>query len=251
MIFFSLFFGSVRGDYHENGNSSEITSTVEREPLPSGSVNETGYYTDNLGWIQNSTKLTSGMKKFYQETGVQPYLYLASQKEIDAAGGLEKLANGLYDELFTDEAHFLFTYSEDENYEWEMWFVTGTQATSVIDSEAEEIIYQNFTKYYYTDLENEEFFSKVFEEAAEIMMKHETNGFDVAKVALLVVGGVGIVGLIIYGVNKNRKLKLEEQKEKNEFTEKMMNVPLEKFSDAEADKELDELMKKYKDSETK
>ncbi len=250
MIFFSLFFGSSRGGDQGSGNSSEITSTVEREPLPSGSVNETGYYTDNLGWIQNSTKLTSGMKKFYQETGVQPYLYLASQEEIKAAGGLETLANGLYDELFTDEAHFLFTYSEDENYEWEMWFVTGTQATSVIDTEAEEIIYQHFTKYYYTDLEDEEFFSKVFEEAAEVMMKHETNGFDVAKVALLVIGGVGIVGLIIYGVNKNRKLKLEEQKEKNDFTEKMMNVPLEKFSDVEADKELEELMEKYKDGES-
>lgn len=250
LIFFSLVFGSSQGSSQSGGDNVEITSTIERDPLPSGSVNETGYYTDNLDWIQNSTKLTSGMKKFYKETGVQPYLYLASQEEISAAGGLEALANGLYDDLFTDEAHFLFTYSEDENYEGEMYFVVGTQATSVIDNEAEEIIYQQFKRYYYTDLEDEEFFSKVFEEAAEVMMKHETNGFDVAKVALLVVGGVGIVGLIIYGVNKNRKLKLEEQKEKNEFTEKMMNVPLEKFSDAEADKELDELMKKYKDGES-
>lgn len=250
MLFSSLFWGSSNREYQENGNYSEITSTIERDPLPSGSVNETGYYTDHLGWIQNSTKLTSGMKKFYKETGVQPYLYLASQDEIKKSGSLETLATGLYDQLFTDEAHFLFTYSEDENYEWEIWFVTGTQATSVIDTEAEEIIYQHFAKYYYTDLEDEEFFSKVFEEAAEVMMKHETNGFDVAKVALLVVGGVGIVGLIIYGVNKNRKLKLEEQKEKNEFTERMMNVPLEKFSDAEADKELDELMKKYQDGES-
>jgi len=247
VILFSLFSGP--SDNHNQGDDSytEITSTIEREPLPYGSVNETGYYTDNLGWIQNSTKLTGGMKKFYKQTGVQPYLYLASQEEIEKAGGMEALANGLYDELFTDEAHFLFTYSEDENYEWEMKFVVGAQATSVVDTEAEEIIYQNFKRYYYTDMEDEEFFSKVFEEAAEIMMKHETNGFDVAKVALLVVGGVGIVGLIIYGVNKNRKLKLEELKEKNEFTEKMMNVPLEKFSDAEADKELEELMKKYKD----
>ena len=234
------------------GDKDDIVSKIERDPLPTGSVNETGYYTDNLGWIQKSTKLTEGMKAFYKKTGVQPYLYLASEKEVEQAGSLEALANGLYDKLFTDEAHFLFTYTEDSSYKWEMHFVTGTQATSVIDAEAEEIIYQKFVRYYDdTDLEDEEFFSKVFEEAAEVMMKHETNGFDVAKVALLVVGGVGIVGLIIYGINKNRKLKLEEQKEKNEFTEKMMNVPLEKFSDAEADKELEELMKKYQDGESK
>ncbi|MBQ6875674.1 MAG: hypothetical protein IJN46_05510 [Lachnospiraceae bacterium] len=234
------------------GDKDDIVSKIERDPLPAGSVNETGYYTDNLGWIQKSTKLTEGMKAFYKKTGVQPYLYLASEKEVEQAGSLEALANSLYDKLFTDEAHFLFTYIEDSNYKWEMHFVTGTQATSVIDAEAEEIIYQKFVRYYDdTDLEDEEFFSKVFEEAAEVMMKHETNGFDVAKVALLVVGGVGIVGLIIYAVIKSRKLKLKEQKEQNEFIERMRNVPLEQFDDEEVDKELEELMKKYQDGESK
>ena len=74
---------------------------------------------------------------------------------------------------------------------------------------------------------------------------------DVAKTALLVVGGIGVVGIVVYGINKNRKIKLEEQKEQNEFTEKMMNVPLEKFSEAQTDKELEELMKKYNESESK
>ena len=126
----------------------DIVSKIERDPLPAGSVNETGYYTDNLGWIQKSTKLTEGMKAFYEKTGVQPYLYLASENEVEQAGSLEALASSLYDKLFTDEAHFLFTYSEDRNYKWEMYFVTGTQATAVIDTEAEEIIYQKFVRYY-------------------------------------------------------------------------------------------------------
>lgn len=250
MVLFSLF--SANDSRPNYQGTADIVSTVERDPLPSGSVNETGYYTDNLGWINSSTKLTSGMKTFYKETGVQPYLYLASEAEVSAAGSLENLATDLYDKLFTDEAHFLFAYTEDQNYEWEIWFVVGTQATSVVDTEAEEIVYQYFNRYYYDEsLSDEEFFSKVFSDSAKLMMKHVTNGFDVAKVALLVGGGVAVVGIIIYGVNKSKKIKLEREKEQNEFTEKMMNVPLETFGEAQTDKELDELMKKYNENQSK
>lgn len=250
VILFNMFSFTNHGsnDYGD----TKIESTVEREPLPSGSVNETGYYTDNLDAIQLSAKLTGGMKKFYKETGVQPYLYLASADEIVEYGSLQNLAESMYDELFTDEAHFLFTYTEDASYAWEIWFVTGTQATAVIDTEAEEIIYQYFVRYINDyDLDYEEVFSKMFEESGELMMKEITSGFDVARTALLVVGGVAVIGIVVYGINKNRKIKLEEQKEQNEFTEKMMNVPLEKFSESETDKELSELMKKYNESESK
>ncbi|MDY6095165.1 MAG: hypothetical protein SPI26_02915, partial [Oscillospiraceae bacterium] len=57
------------------GPDSGVTaSTVQREALSAGAVNETAYYTDELGWIGNRTKLEAGMKNFYKETGVQPYL---------------------------------------------------------------------------------------------------------------------------------------------------------------------------------
>lgn len=53
--------------------SSEITkSSVDRQSLPAGSVNETEYYTDELGWINNQTKMEDGLKYFYRKTGVQP-----------------------------------------------------------------------------------------------------------------------------------------------------------------------------------
>ena len=259
MIILCIMFSAISSVNGRNGNydyndNTKITSTVEREALPSGSVNETGYYTDNLGVISRSSTLTSGMKSFYKETGVQPYLYLASEDEVAEYSSLQILAETMYDELFTDEAHLLCVYTEDDVAygEWELWFVTGTQATSVIDEEAEEIIFQYFSRYYYDDsLSYEEFFSKAFEDAGELMMKHVTNGFDVAKVAIMIVGGVAVIGIVVYGVNKSKKIKLEREKEQNEFTERMMNVPLETFSEAETDKELEELMKKYKESESK
>ena len=56
---------------------AEVTkSTINRQPLPAGSVNETEYYRDELGWIKNQTKMEEGLKYFYQKTGVQPYVVI-------------------------------------------------------------------------------------------------------------------------------------------------------------------------------
>ena len=58
-------------------SGSNITkSTIAREPLPKGSVNETDYYTDELGWIHNPSQLVIGLKNFYNKTGVQPHVYI-------------------------------------------------------------------------------------------------------------------------------------------------------------------------------
>jgi hypothetical protein len=75
--------GSLGGGGYTGGSggfgSSDITkSTVVREALPPGSVNETGYYTDGLNVIKDRNALLEGMEYFYQETGVQPYLYLTA-----------------------------------------------------------------------------------------------------------------------------------------------------------------------------
>ena len=79
-IFITIFILAMIGMAWEmmvqESGSSVTASTTEREALPAGSVEETGYYTDELGWISNPSALTSGMRSFYEETGVQPYLYI-------------------------------------------------------------------------------------------------------------------------------------------------------------------------------
>ena len=68
MIILAIVFGLVfsfnmGSSLSGSGGYNEITlSTVEREPLPDGSVTETDYYTDTIGWIGNRSELTSGMK---------------------------------------------------------------------------------------------------------------------------------------------------------------------------------------------
>ncbi len=95
-------------------SSSIAKSTVAREALPSNAVTETGYYTDADGdWIHNQSELTAGLRKFYQETGVQPYVYILPNGESTSVSDLKSRAEALYPQLFSDEGHFLLVFCDD------------------------------------------------------------------------------------------------------------------------------------------
>lgn len=214
------------------GDDSDITpSTVERQPLPSGSVVETAYYTDELGWIKNQTVLQSGLKKFYKETGVQPYLYLTDTVDgthTPTADQLDAFANNLYDELFTDEAHILLVFFE-YNRQYKTWYVCGAQAKTVIDAEAADILLDCIDYYYYnSNVTDEEYFSNAFEEAGERIMKVPTSPWITVLVVLAVL--VVVVVLFLWWYYAKEK-KLREA----ELTATILNTPLEAFGDQEAE----------------
>ena len=225
-----------------SSSSPEITaSTVEREPLPKGSVNETAYYTDMLGWIGNRTKLESGLKHFYDKTGVQPYLYITDNingNHSPSQSEMESFANGLYDELFTDEAHLLVVFFEyDERYM--DWYVTGTQAKQVIDTEAADILLDYIDRYYYeSGYTDEEFFSKSFSDAADRIMTVTRSPWITV---FIIIGVVVLILILFIWWNKSKKQKNLEAKQ----TEDILNTPLNKFGSTEAE----DLAKKYEDKD--
>lgn len=156
LIMLSGGLSAIFGGQGGSSSSSDITkSTIEREPLPKGMVDETDYYTDELGWIGNRTKLESGLKYFYDKTGVQPYVYITDTvlgSHSPSLDDMEQYANQLYDELFTDEAHLLLLFFEyNSNSRYMEYYVTGTQAKGVIDTEAGDIILDYIDRYYYYD----------------------------------------------------------------------------------------------------
>ena len=221
-----------------SGASGQVTaSTIEREPLPAGSVNETGYYTDELGWIGNSTQLTSGMKNFYKATGVQPYLYLTNTidgNHSPTQNQIEQFADETYDALFTDEAHVLLIFFEyGDNYN--TWYVTGNQAKTVLDTEAMDILLDYVDNYYYDQsLTDEQMFSKAFDSAGEGIMKVTTSPW----IPVLIVTGILAILIVVFLWWKSRK------KQKNleaEQTQRILETPLETFGDTEAE----ERAKKY------
>jgi hypothetical protein len=231
------------GSYSTGYATSSVTaSTVEREKLPSSAVTETGFYTDADGdWIGVGSTLTSGMRSFYNQTGVQPYLYILPNGQSTSTSELSALAEELYDQLFTDEGHFLLVFCDDGNGSYNCGYVVGTQAKTVMDGEAIQILADYLDRYYYDySLSEEEIFSKAFASTAERIMTVEKSPVP------WIVGGVVVVvvaGVVVYVVKKRNERKQAELK----HTEEVLKTPLEKFGDTD----VEDLAKKYADADEK
>ncbi len=235
------------GNQGQNQNSNDISvSTIEREKLPAGSVNETSYYTDELNWISNENELINGMRFFYQETGVQPHLYLVRSIDGNEAPSLDQLANFAeeqYDELFTDEAHLLLVFNENIYDQFMYHYVTGSMAKQVIDNEAGDILMDYIDRHYYSDLGEEAMFSKVFSDTATRIMTVTPTSVQ-RMVPVFVVLGIIILAVVLFiWWNNSKKQKNLEAKR----TQDMLNTPLDSFGDKEAE----ELTRKYSDDESK
>lgn len=223
-----------------NSNASISTSTVEREKLASGQVQETGYYTDEAGWISNAKTLENGMKAFYSKTGVQPYLYLLQEDSITDTTELTQKAETLYEELFQDEAHFLVVYCEDTRRQgFNIGVCYGAQTKTILDNEAISI-FMDYMDYYYSDmsLTDEQFFSNVFDKTATRIMTVTKSPWPTIVIAISV---VAVVALLIWFWKKRKEQADLEAKR----AEEILKTPLEKFGD----KDVEDLAKKYEDKQ--
>ncbi|ALV22390.1 TPM domain-containing protein [Carnobacterium antarcticum] len=243
-VLFSLFGSFMFSSSGSPSSSNDISkSTIEREPLDKGAVNETAYFTDEAGWISNQTELTKGLKYFYDKTGVQPHVYITDNINGSASLTNEEMSNfsrELYDQLFTDEAHLLLVFYEPVPDQYMDYYVTGTQAKSVIDTEAGDILLDYIDRYYYEDLSDEAFFSKSFHDAADRIMEVTRSPWITV---FIVIGSVVLIGLLFLWWQRSKKQKNLEAKQ----TEDILNTPLEKYGSTEAE----ELAKKYKDDNEK
>lgn len=222
-----------------SGTSTSITaSTIEREKLDSQYVITTDYYEDHIGWIESGSRLKSGMKSFFDKTGVQPYLYLVetvngSAHPSDAE--MEAFAENLYDELFEDEGHLLVVFQEyDSDGQYFCWCVAGKQAKTVFDNEARDIFFDYLDSYYYSDLDTSDFFSETFEKTGERMMEVTTSPI----VTIIIVIAVIIVISILFSWWK--KVKAQKNLEA-EQTERILNTPMETLGSTDTS----DLEKKY------
>ncbi len=167
---------------------------------------------DRLGWISNESYVISSMEYFYDKTGVQPYLVITDN--INGVGEnitdseAESYLLELYDSLYEDEGHMIFTFMEYDRSEYITFIYTGISADSVMDSEARGIFLDN-ADYYYADssLSDDEYFAKIFEKSADEIMKAQSTfssilGFLTAGciIIVLVLGG----GFIVFKIQEKK-----------------------------------------------
>lgn len=207
----------------------------KKEPLKAN-VSVTEYYTDELGWINNPSVFEKGLKYFYEKTGVQPYVYITdnvgelSQSDLDSK--IEEFANDKYNQLFSDEAHLLLIFYENNSY-YRTYCLAGSSANTVIDASARDILLSKIDKYYYMSYDDNEFFSIAFEKAADDIMKSSSKEITYIIISIVVL-------LICLGIEFAVKYKEKEEKKKKEI-EDLLSKPLETFGNDKAE----ELAKKY------
>lgn len=210
----------------QNEAQTEVRdSTVERQPIQEGLVNETNYYTDQANWIVNENELLEGLHHFYELTNIQPHVYITdningeTNPDINA---VQSFTDELYEELFTDEAHVLLVFFENDDYSQQVSYHTavGTDAQQVFDEEAQNILFDYLDYYYFSDFSEEQYFSTSFEETANDIMNTSSGLFssngDSSEGGLLqninwssigigVVGFIFILGIIIFMMNRRQK----------------------------------------------
>ena len=242
IIFVVVLIAAFGGFPSSNSSSTKSVpkSTQNRERLESGVGYDNNCIVDNIGWFDNVTKTEKSIKKFYDKTGVQPYIVLnAYDSTLLTDTAKEEYAKKWYDEHIKNESTFLYMYfaePDTDNDVGYMAYINGKQVPSVMDSEAIEIFWAYVDKYWYSDMSTDDMFTTIFTKTADRIMTKSTTAADVGNNAIKVIGVIIVFAGIIVVMVLRRKHKAEEAKE----TEKILNTPL------NGDSEADDLLKKYK-----
>lgn len=178
--------------------------------------------------MEDLVELVAGLRKFYQETGVQPYVYILPNGESTSVPDLKSRAEALYPQLFTDEAHFLLVFCDDGRGGYNCGYTVGSQAKTVMDNEAVSILADYLDRYYNdSSVSEEEIFSNAFAKTADRIMTVTQS--PVVPVAVCI-AAVIVIALLVFSLQKRREAK-ERQRQADE---KMWSTPLESFGADEA-----------------
>ena len=221
-----------------SSDSGITSSTVAREALPAGTAIETAYFTDDdHDWIDRPSHLEDGMRHFYQLTGVQPYLYILPNGTTTSIQELTQLAETLYGQLFTDEAHFLLVFCDDGYGSYNCGYVVGSQAKTIMDDEAINVL-ADYLDRYYNDLSltEEELFSQAFAHTADRIMTVTKSPLVPAAACF----AAAVIAIVVYLVLQKRR---EQREREQQRMEEILSTPLEQFGD----QHVENLAKKYED----
>ena len=234
------------------GLAPNVTVTTRvREPLAAGYVNDVGpMHEDRLGWIDNEAVLESGLRSFFRQTGVRPFVYITGNINADPMFVLEDLENfavAMYDDRFMDFGHFLFVVYEHgvrPNNEILVWGQPGTQARLVMDDAAIDILIDHLadasSRFHTPGVGiTAQAFSYAFENAAERIMYRPPDNRAI-WITLIVAASVVMVALILFNFWKKRQIQKNLEAEQ---TERILSQDLSTFSEDDATR----LARQYED----
>jgi uncharacterized membrane protein len=223
-----------------SAGSSVPASTYQRDPLAKGIALETEYLRDDAHWINNVSGVERSLRYFYDKTGVMPYLWIA--ESIDGSRFVsddeaEAALNVFYDEEISDEGHIVVLFLETGADDYDIYYVAGAAAKTVLDQEALDILMGYFDRYYYSDYDDNEYFSNVFIDAADRIMTKTPP-----IIPILICVAAGLIALIcIFAFILAMVKRANERKRLNA---EILNTPVDEM---DIEDEADKAAKKYDD----
>ena len=183
-----------------------------------------GYLDDQLGWITKKSSVESAMKKFYDQTGVMPYLVITKNiggVDPENSSATSAYTESVYKQLFgSDDTHFLVLWYQRNGSDDYAFMYCGSAATGVVDADARDVVMNYFNRYYTSDYDDNQYFAKVFEDSAEEIMKQSESGWTTTLGLLILVIAVLIVMNII---DYKNTMKIRKQ----EAAAKILNANIE------------------------
>ena len=246
IVFTAIMFGVVSMMFAGGSRTSQVSSTINREPLAGSAAFINDCIDDELGWFDNISGTERRLRNFYDETGVQPYIVLHDyDPSLTSDEEKENWAMEYYDAHIQNENTFLYVYFAEQDTDNDvgyMCYVNGIETGSVMDSEAVEIFWNYIDRYWYSDMSTDDLFVTVFDKTADTIMRVSTTGEDVAKIAVIIIGVIVILILLFVWW----RAKAKREKEKAEETERILNTLMQ---DLVNESKADELAKKYDEME--
>ncbi|MDE6742466.1 MAG: NUDIX hydrolase [Lachnospiraceae bacterium] len=150
--------------------------------------------------IDNSDSLEEILREFEDETGISPYVITVFDEDWEYYDELWEYAYEIYNNLFSDEQHFLIVYSEPEittDLDFVDWSWEGIQGDDT-DKILTEANMERFTEDLHDNLLRDSYsvgeaFEKTFKNSLTYVMKKNNNGDAVATILFVIVWNTFII----------------------------------------------------------
>lgn len=219
IIIMLVILGAIFSVMSSPGNVPQ--NTRNRDRLSGGSFTSE-CVMDDIGWIRDdgstTSKVGSSLKAFWDKTGVQPYVALVPyDSSVSTSSGRFDYADWLYETWIGGREDAMLAVYFDAKYDnedgdWEI--VCGRMAGSVMDSEAQDILYAYIDRYWF-DLSYTvpQAIQNAFKDTGNSIMEKSTTGADVMVKVVGVIAVIAVVGGIILIMKTKRKHEAERAQE--------------------------------------
>lgn len=201
-------------------------STIQRTKIEGVEAFTSKCITDEIGWFSNTGAAGSNLKRFYQETGVQPYIYLkAYDSALTTDAAKEEWANKYFDDKGYSDNALLFIYFAEQNVDGDVGYMNvayGSNAATIFDDEAMNIFWTYTDKHWYSDVSTDELFVKIFDDTAKAIMSTSKTGSDIIFIVVAAILVLGILAGVIFVIIVKAKAKAAE----DERAKEILNAPI-------------------------